>query len=129
MIPQALISDLEVLKERGRSFETIESDEKIYIFFKDFRLPSDIYNSETADLLFFTTPNYPDAGFDMFYTDDKLTLKNGSSPRNADSKVQHLNRTWRQFSYHPYQGKPWNPSEDSVASFMEYVLQRLKKGD
>jgi len=129
MIPQALIDDLEVLKERGRNFETIESDGKIYIFFKDFQLPSGIYSSETTDLLFFTTPNYPDAGFDMFFTDEKLTLKNGTDPRSASSKVPHLNRTWRQFSYHPYNNKPWNPSEDSVGSFMEYVLQRLKIGD
>jgi hypothetical protein len=129
MIPQDLINDLEVIKERGRNFETIESDKKIYIFFKDFQLPSDNYSSKTTDLLFFTTPTYPDAGFDMFYTDEKLTLKNGNEPRNATSKVQHLGRTWRQFSYHPYNNKPWNPSEDSVGSFMEYVLQRLRIGD
>lgn len=129
MIPEELIQDLEVLKERGFNYELAEDGPKVYIVFKDFPLPSGLYNMEKTDLLIFTTPHYPNAGFDMFWTDQALTLKNGGIPKQAESIESHLGKSWRRFSYHPYNPKPWNPSEDNVINFIEYVQQRLRNGD
>ena len=129
MIPDELIKDLEILKEQGYTFEIVEESPKICIVFKDYPLPAGIYNIEKADFLIFTTPHYPNAGFDMFWVDPKLTLKNNAQPKSAETFENHLGKQWRRFSYHPYNTRPWNPSEDSIISFMSYVQQRLLKGD
>lgn len=129
MIPEELIQELEVLKERGYKTETIEEDKKIYIIFRDYPLPPTLYNMDKTDLLIFTTPYYPNAGFDMFWVNESLRLVNNNVPKNGDSVEPHLGKPWRRFSYHPYSQKPWNPSEDNVIIFMGYVEQRLRKGD
>lgn len=129
MIPEELRLDLKMLDGRGFVYDIVEDASKVYIVFKDFPLPSGVYNMEKTDLLIFTTPHYPSAGFDMFWTDDKLTLQNGSIPKQAEHVEPHLGIQRRRFSYHPYNGKPWNPSEDNISRFVEYVQQRLRKGD
>jgi hypothetical protein len=129
MIPDELVKDLELLRTRGFSFELTEANSRVYIIFRGFPLPDGVYNMQKTDLLIFTTPLYPNAGFDMFWVDNKLTLKNGGIPKNSDQVESHLGRAWRRFSYHPYQNKHWSPSEDSVVVFIQHVEQRLKIGD
>lgn len=129
MIPDELLADLKVLGERGFAYELAEDGGRIFITFKDYPLPSKLYNVEKTDVLIFTTPHYPNAGFDMFWVDEKLRLSNGSLPKSGESVENYLGRNWRRFSYHPYSVKPWNPSDDNVLTFMGYVDQRLKKGD
>lgn len=129
MIPDELTRDLQILKERGCVFDVTEENMKIYIIYRNYPLPADIYNTDKTDLLIFTTPHYPNAGFDMFWVKPDVMLKNNTPPRNGEALEPHLGQQWRRFSYHPYQNKGWNPSEDSVISFMAYVQQRLQKGD
>ena len=76
--------DLEELKDRGLAFEVIQEGEKINILFTDFLLSPNIYNIDKTDLLIFTSNQYPNAGFDMFWVDENLTLKNGSVPKQAE---------------------------------------------
>lgn len=129
MIPAVLIQDLKILEDRGFNYEIFEDGSKIYITFKDFPLPSGLYNMNKTDLLIFTTPYYSNAGFDMFWTDKCLKLNNGNTPQCADLIEKYLGKDWRRFSYHPYNSKPWNPSEDDISGFITYVQQRLRKGD
>ena len=129
MIPEDLQRDADVLKGNGFCFDIIPDGQKLYIKFKDFPLPTALYNMDTTDLLIFTTPHYPRAGFDMFWTDPRLALKNESVPKQAEVIELHLGQEWRRFSYHPYNSTPWNPSEDNIARFIEYVKQRLRNGD
>ena len=129
MIPEGLQRDVEILTKNGFCFEIIPGGTKLYIRFKDFPLPEGLYNADKTNLLIFTTPFYPSAGFDMFWTDPELTLKDGSMPKQAEEFESHLGQRWRRFSYHPYNDVDWNPSEDDVARFVEYVQQRLRNGD
>ena len=129
MIPEALLKDTDALKERGFAFQIIEDGPKIYLRFSDFPLPPGCYNLEKTDLLIFTSVHYPHAGFDMFWTDQGLTLSDGSVPKQADSIETHLGGNWRRFSYHPYQNSSWNPGEDDVARYLGYVQQRLQNGN
>lgn len=129
MIPKELQKDAELLKERGFTFDFLEENQHIYILFRKFPLPSQVYNMETTDLLIFTTPQYPCAGFDMFWTDQNLALKGDTIPQGADAIEMYLERDWRRFSYHPYQDTPWNPAVDNVGMYVEYVMQRLQRGD
>ena len=129
MIPDELAQDLKILRSRGFCHDVIEDGMKVYVLFKKLPLLADLYNLKETDLLIFTTSQYPNAGFDMFWTDVSLTLRDGRIPQNADVIEQHVGRSWRRFSYHPYNLKPWNPSEDNVERFMEHVQQRLRNGD
>ena len=129
MVPEELLEEITTLEQGGCRVEIVEQDKKIYIIFKDYCLPKNLYNISSTDLLIFTTPNYPDAGFDMFWVDETLLLKNDSIPKAGDEMESHLGKTWRRFSYHPYDKKHWNPSEDDVISFFGYVEQRLNRGD
>lgn len=129
MIPEDLRRDAEALTKRDFTFAFIEEGQHIYMLFSDFPLPTGVYNTETTDLLIFTTPHYPCAGFDMFWTDQELTLKDGTVPKQAETMESYLGKTWRRFSYHPHENTPWNPSEDNVGRYIEYVQQRLRNGD
>lgn len=129
MISAELIQDSVILKERGFNYEIIEEGPKVHIHFKDFPLPLNLYNNEKTDLLIFTTSHYPNAGFDMFWTDVDLRLKNDIIPKQAEHVEVFLGKSWRRFSYHPYQTTSWNPTDDNIESFVGYVQQRLRNGD
>lgn len=129
MISQELKEELNSLRERGFQCEATEEGSRIFIFFKDFLLPENVYNVDKTDLLIYTSNLYPNCGFDMFWVDEKLTLKDGAIPRNGDSIEPYLGKKWRRFSYHPYNAKSWNPSEDNLGSYVEYIQQRLRRGD
>ncbi|MCE7736980.1 MAG: hypothetical protein GPJ54_18995 [Candidatus Heimdallarchaeota archaeon] len=129
MIPDELLQDLKIFEEQGREYEIVDEGNRIYIIFKNYCLPTGLYNKDKTDLMIFTTPQYPNAGFDMFWVDETITLKSGGQPKSAEQFETYLERRWRRFSYHPYNKKPWNPSEDDVIQFMLYVNQRLEKGD
>lgn len=126
MIPQELTDDL---KRIGPPYEIIDDGPRIFIVFKEYPLPLGIYNLERTDLMIFTTPLYPNAGCDMFWVNESLRLNDGRIPKNGEAVENYMGRMWRRFSYHPYQEKPWDPSNDSVIRFMAYVDQRLGKGD
>lgn len=129
MIPNDLTNDLHYLKECGYTFDVIEEGQRIFIIFKGFSLPCGLYSVDKTDLLIFTTQFYPNAGFDMFWVDESLKLKNGNVPRNGEQIEVFVGKRWRRFSYHPYNGKPWNPSQDSVVSFVGNIQKRLSNGD
>lgn len=128
MIPEELIKDVQVLRDNGFVCDIVEEGLKICVVFRNYPLPP-LYNRDSTDLLIYTTAQYPNAGFDMFWTDEKLMLKNSVIPKSADSMEPHLGKIWRRFSYHPFQNRPWNPSRDSVISYISFVAQRLNKGD
>src|SRR5947209_4992521 len=121
MIPEELLADLKTLHERGLLCEITEDGQRIFLIFRDYPLPLGVYNVPKTDLLIFTTPHYPNAGFDMFWVSPELRLQNGGVPKSADSIETYIGKTWRRFSYHPYNVRPWSPSEDSVISFVAYV--------
>ncbi len=129
MIPQELNHDLELLSSTGLKFKTVVEKRKVYVWFNDYKLPLSLYNKPSTDLLILTLTSYPKAGFDMFWVNSDVALYDGRTPNNADVIEQHVGKMWRRFSYHPYQNRTWNPSEDSVASFIRYVDQRLERGD
>lgn len=129
MIPEELRRDLERLEASGLDPEAIEDGSRAYVRFCRYRLPGSIYNKPLTNLLVLTLSSYPKAGLDMFWTDHDLTLPDGSAPNGASVIEEHIGLWWRRFSYHPYQNKPWNPSSDSIVSFMSYIEQRLKRGD
>ena len=129
MIPEELRQDVAKFNADTPDIEMHEDAGRVYVQFSRYNLPPMIYNKPATDLLVLTTSRYPRAGFDMFWTDPDLTLANGGIPNAAEVIETHLGKQWRRFSYHPYQNRRWNPSEDSLVSFVSYINQRLARGD
>lgn len=129
MIPDELSSELKSLRERGFQVDVTEQDTRVFLIFQKYALPSGVYSITESDLMVFTTTQYPNAGFDMFWVDENLKLKDGRLPRGAEAVESYLGKRWRRFSYHPYNGRQWNPAEDNLERHMEYVRQRLFRGD
>ena len=75
-----------------------------------------------------TADVYPSSNFDMFWVNNDLLLANNQVPQSAQSIENYLGKSWRRFSIHPYQVKPWNPMEDDLESYLTYIQQRLNSG-
>lgn len=127
MIPSELLIEIASLQKVGYQIEFTLVGSRVYIVFKDYKLPKG-FNMEKTDLLIWTSTSYPSCAFDMFWVDDELFLSNGQIPQAAQLIESHCSINWRRFSIHPYQNKPWNPSEDSLEGFLSYINKRLNKG-
>lgn len=125
MIPDNLTQEVTSLKEAGHSISLIEEGVRVLIIFKNHKISSEIWNSETTNVLVWTSNSYPLSGFDMFWTPLALCLKNGAEPNATAGRVKFQEMTWKQFSIHPYRDNPWNPAKDSLTNFLNYVNQRL----
>jgi len=123
MIPDILQNEITDLEKVGYQIQLKEVGNKIYIVFKDYKLPKG-YNIEKTDLLIWTQTMYPSCAFDMFWANSMLTLENGGVPQASTLDIQD-NVRWRRFSIHPYNVKAWNPAEDNLKGFMAYINKRL----
>lgn len=125
MIPQELEAEIAHLKDLGYNPEIHIEGQRIYIVFRDFPF-GPAYSPARGDLLLYTSIVYPNAGFDMFWTDPNVKLANGGVPQAAEVMESYMGRTWRRFSWHLNRG--WNPARDSLRSWLSYVEARLAKG-
>lgn len=125
MMPSELETEIVQLRLQGFEIEPIESDQRIYLVFHRFKL-GESYAPTESDLLVFTSLQYPNAGFDMFWVDESVKLATGGLPQAGDQIEVYLGRRWRRFSWHLH--RPWNPSVDSLTSWICTVEERLHRG-
>jgi hypothetical protein len=114
------------LQTHGYRIEVVQEGPRLYLLFRDFPLGPH-FVPQTSDLMVFTTVDYPIAGFDMFWVSDNVKLASGSVPKAAESVEPYLGRQWRRFSWHL--NRPWNPSRDSLHSWVTHVEERLHRGE
>lgn len=87
------------------------------------------WNQRKADVLFVAPPGYPAAQPDCFWVEPAgLRLEGGGTPQNSNDSnpipgdVQNGRRTtW--FSWHL---QSWNPNRDSLLTFFNVIMKRLK---
>lgn len=127
MIPRELEDEVDRLVAIGYSIEVREEGQRLYLIFKGFVL-GPAYSPSVSDLMVFTTIQYPNAGFDMFWVDESVKLSTGGIPQAGDSIEPYLDRRWRRFSWHLPPDRPWNPSHDSLSTWLAAVEERLRKG-
>lgn len=125
MMPPELDADIEHLRTEGFNIEPVEADQRIYLIFHGFAL-GDAFKPTATDLMVFTSVQYPNAGFDMFWVGEDVSLATGGVPQSADQFENYLGRRWRRFSWHL--NRPWNPSRDSLRTWICTVEERLRKG-
>jgi hypothetical protein len=121
VLPPRLTKELNELQQ-SYSIEVVEDSDSVNFVFKDFSL-GEGYNMPSSDLLLRIPRTYPDAGPDMFWTNEQLVLADGRVPQAAEAFETHLNKRWRRFSWHR---AAWNPVVDNLHSHVEFIRKRLR---
>jgi hypothetical protein len=120
---QQLALEAEELRRRGLALQLHpQGDGWVFTVFDEYPLPEG-FNRQSTSLLVKVPPNYPLGGLDMFWTDPQLRLASGSLPANT-TEEHYLGKTWLRFSWHPHR---WNPSSDSLVSFLKFIEKRLEQ--
>lgn len=114
------------LEELGRDHQVQASEEGDWINLIFFQFPlGDGFSIPASDLLLRVPKSYPDAGPDMFWVDQTLTLAGGGIPQGADAiEGPFAGRSWRRFSWHR-QG--WKASIDNIHGYLEFIRRRLRE--
>jgi hypothetical protein len=120
LLPPRLAKEVSELQEAYR-IKVVETD-LFCLIFEAFPTATHFNKSETELLIRVPRP-YPDAGPDMFWTDEDLALENGQIPQGADSVEVHLGKRWRRFSWHHSR---WNPVVDDLQSYLAFVRRRFE---
>ena len=87
------------------------------------------WNRSTTNILFLVPPGYPSGAPDCFWVEPKgFRLKNGGTPINSNDGNPipgdiNPERTTTWFSWHL---ESWNPNRDSLVTFFNVILSRLK---
>jgi len=121
-LPPLLTEHIEYLRSLGCNIE-VKEDSEICIIFKDYLIPSNIWNSNKIDLLVVTHPTYPNAKMDMFWVDPHITLKSGVQAQAVSPEIK-CGKNWLRFSWHV---QSWNPAHDNLITYLNVVDDRLKR--
>ena len=121
-LPPLLEKHIEVLKSKGHVVEIKCEDKQICVMFKNYKIPSNIWDRSQVDLLVIAYPTYPNVKMDMFWVDPPLTLKSNKSIEAAQSNEQ-CGKTWQRFSWHV---NKWNPAHDNIMTYLQVVDHRLR---
>jgi len=122
VLPPLLQEHIDLLISQGYKIE-IKEDQQICIIFKDFPIPSNIWNPDKVDLLVIAHYTYPNAKMDMFWVDPPIALKNGLQAQ-AVSPDNQCGKAWLRFSWHV---ATWNPNRDNLITYLQDVNDRLSR--
>lgn len=123
-LPPLLEEHIKTLEAEGYKIEVNEGPE-ICIVFKDYSIPSNIWDCDKVDLLVITHSTYPNAKMDMFWVDPPITLKSGALA-NAVSLETKCGKNRQRFSWHI---NSWNPAHDNIITYLNVVNDRLKRNE
>ncbi len=88
-------------------------------------LPGGGWNMAETTVYFVTSPSYPMAQPDCFWTDPQLRLASGAMPQNTSVNNSHggpENLLW--FSWH---AAKWDPNRDSLLTYLKVIGRRLQE--
>lgn len=121
-----LAGQIEILRERyGRVDAKLLPSGTTLITVGEIGLPSGWTKTSTS-IRFLVPPGYPFAALDCFWADADLLLAGGRLPQNASASnpVPEDGGPGLWFSWHL--AKPWNPNRDTLSSWMNTVVDRLR---
>ena len=122
-LPPLLQEHIKSLEEEGHKIE-VNINSEIHIVFKDYKIPSNIWNRDKTDLLVITHPTYPNAKMDMFWVDPPISLKSGKKAQAAEAIENKIGKNWQRFSWHI---GSWNPAHDNLITYLDVVNDRLRR--
>lgn len=121
-----VIMQLEQLRERfgGADVRQVTSDVML-VTVPNVRLPEGWSKPSTA-IRFIIPSGYPYALLDCFWTDADLTLQGGGQPQNSGmNPIPGVTEPLLWFSWHLT--APWNPNRDTLTTWMNVVINRMKE--
>ena len=124
MIPKQLADETNLLRAGGVNVDAIEADGFINLIIHDFELPHGLNKTKCERLLIRVPVAYPNGRPDMFWTEEDVTLANGTIVKKSDVFETILGQKWRRFSWHP---QNWNPGTDNLGTFIEFIVTGLTK--
>lgn len=119
-----LEQDVAYLNHLGLNWETRFVGARRWLIIHDHSLPSG-YNLEQVDLAIEIPTSYPDAQLDMFFVHPPLTLVNGESISQTESRENILGNIYQRWSRHLNGVTRWNPLTDSIITHLAVVEESL----
>lgn len=85
------------------------------------------WNKSSTTIRFLVPPGYPFAALDCFWGDLDLRLEGERLPQNAQTTnpIPEVNAPGLWFSWHLMH--PWNANRDNLSTWMNAVLDRLRR--
>lgn len=84
------------------------------------------WSKPSTTIRFIIPSGYPYAPPDCFWTDADLTLQGGGQPQNTGlNPIPGCTDTVLWFSWHLT--APWNPNRDTLTTWMNVVINRMKE--
>ncbi|WP_139705080.1 MULTISPECIES: multiubiquitin domain-containing protein [Aeromonas] len=119
-----LEQDVAYLNHLGLNWGTRLVGARRWLIIHGYILPSG-YNHEQVDLAIEIPTAYPDAQLDMFFVHPALTLVNGRSIGQTESRENILDKVYQRWSRHLNGITRWNPLTDSVITHLAVVDESL----
>jgi hypothetical protein len=116
--------DRQYLSGRGLTWEEIVDGASKGIVLKNFPLPGERFDVQTADVLILLPTGYPDVPPDMFYLMPWVRLLPLSQyPRAADQPFPFQGHSWQRWSRH---SSEWRPGIDGIWTMLKRVEHALE---
>lgn len=121
-----LDAQLENLRDRFPQLEARKlSSGTTLVVVPEVRVP-DGWNKTRTTIQFLVPAGYPYGALDCFWADSDLRLADGRVPQNTGATpIPEVGPGGLWFSWHL--AKPWNPNRDTLSSWMNTVLERLRQ--
>ena len=119
---ELLPEDAEYLNSQhpGAWRKVMEGVGKFGLVVQPFPIP-DGYIKREATLMLLVPSGYPGVPMDMFYLHPPIQRRDGNAIA-ALAEESHFGTIWQRWSRHYV----WQPGEDSVATYIEYVRNELQ---
>ncbi|MGB7202172.1 MAG: E2/UBC family protein [Pyrinomonadaceae bacterium] len=116
---QTIEDDVNNYNEAGAQARLLSFDNQIYVETNLSNIPSPPWSSDKADILIAIPATYPTGGLDAFYIKMPMGHASGDIPRKQNI-VQIGSDQWLLISWHYHPSKPWNPTQDDLATHIEH---------
>ncbi|WP_375461437.1 E2/UBC family protein [uncultured Enterovirga sp.] len=84
------------------------------------------WSAAATSVRFLVPPGYPFAALDCFWADAGLTLARGGAPQASGANpIPEVGQGGLWFSWHLT--GPWDPNRDTLSSWMNTILDRLRQ--
>lgn len=113
-------SEKEYLNDKGFVFREVIENGINGLIINDWLLPQGKFNCNTADLLIFIPPGFPDVKPDMWYFYPQLLLNGNRLARATEAMQQFNGRNWQRWSRH-FAPTEWRPGADGIHTYLKKV--------
>ena len=115
---QTLDQDVGNLRDHGIDIRTLSNAGQTYVEVRGLEIAAPPWSGNRASILIAVPSTYPSGGLDAFYLE--LTVNQGGSIPYQQSVVAIDGRSWGLISWHYADGRPWNPTNDDLASHITH---------